>query len=85
MIVGGVAGGATGWTSGGVFILLWILSAALVGGALAHAQAGLNAYRRFRSGDEAPVHVRGWEWGILLFGGFLTLIALFNAFPEAEG
>ena len=85
VIAGGAVGGVSGWTSGGLFILLWILSAALVGGALAHAQAGLNAYRRSQSVEEVPVHVRGWEWAMVFFGGFFTLLALIAAFPEGEG
>ena len=85
VIVGETVGVSMIWTSGGLLLLLWVLLAGLIGGALAHAQAGLNCYRRSLSVEETPVHVRGWEWAMLLFGGFFTLIALFAAFPEGEG
>ena len=82
VVVGAAAGVASAWTQGGLFVLLWLLSSSLFGGAIAHAQAGLNFYRRSLSREETPVTVRGWEWGLLFFGSFFILLALFAAFGD---
>ncbi len=82
IVIGAVAGVSSAWTLGVWFVLLWLASSALFAGALAHAQTGLNYYRRSLSREETPVTVRGWEWGLLFFGGIFVMFALFAAFGD---
>ena len=82
IVVGSAAGLGSAWTLGGWFVLLWVASSGLFAGALTHAQKGVNYYRRSLHGDETPVTVRGWEWGILFFGSMFIMFALFAAFGD---
>ena len=84
VVAGAAAGLGSAWTIEGWFVLLWLFSSALFAGALAHAQTGLNYYRRSLSNEEPPVTVRGWEWGLMFFGFFFILFALFGAFEDTS-